>query len=126
MTIPLEFATPPFGLEPLTRFELGEVDGASGLFTLVAPGSTDPVRLYVLDAAVHLPDYSPVVSDDQVALLDLADAAEAMLLVVANPADEGTTVNLLAPIVVNTRTGTGAQIILDGQDYPLRAVLAAA
>jgi len=33
------------------------------------------------------------------------------------------TVNLLAPVVVNARTGVGAQFILDGQDLPLRAEL---
>jgi flagellar assembly factor FliW len=50
-----------------------------------------------------------------------------MLLVVANPggADGGTTVNLLAPIVVNARTSVGAQLILEEQDLPLRAELAA-
>jgi flagellar assembly factor FliW len=128
MSIDLAFAIAPFGLEPLAQFTLAEVPGASGLFSLAgtgttASGTTDP-RLFVLDAAEHLPDYAPVVSDEQTTLLDLQDASEAMLLVVANPAESGTTVNLLAPIVVNARTGIGAQLILEDQDFPLRAVLA--
>lgn len=49
-----------------------------------------------------------------------------MLLVVANPGASGTTVNLLAPIVVNARTAVGAQLILEDQDLPLRAELARA
>ncbi len=48
-----------------------------------------------------------------------------MLLVVANPGEGGTTVNLLAPVVVNARTAVGAQFILEDQDLPLRAELAA-
>ncbi len=31
--------------------------------------------------------------------------------------------NLMAPIVVNAKTGACAQVILEGQDWPLRAEL---
>ncbi|WP_217271092.1 flagellar assembly protein FliW [Frigoribacterium sp. VKM Ac-2836] len=117
----VSFVAPPFGLEPLVAFSLERVEGAEGLYALRSTDSD--VRLFVLDAAVHLPDYSPVVSDEQTLALDLQDAAEALLLVVATPASTGMTVNLLAPIVVNVRTGAGAQLILEGQDWPLRAEL---
>ncbi|MBT2501001.1 flagellar assembly protein FliW [Curtobacterium sp. ISL-83] len=120
MSIDLTFTVPPFGLASAPVFTLTPVDGASGLFTLVGADA----RLYLLDAAEHLPDYAPELSDEQAALLDLASAAEAMLLVVANPGEAGTTVNLLAPIVVNARTSVGAQLILEDQDFPLRAELA--
>ncbi|WP_423921923.1 flagellar assembly protein FliW [Frigoribacterium sp. 2-23] len=118
----ISFVAAPFGLEPLVQFELDEIDGATGLFAL---RGGEGVRLFVLDAAVHLPDYSPVITDEQTALLELETAEEALLLVVATPGDGGTTVNLLAPIIVNTRTAQGAQLILEGQDWPLRAELAA-
>jgi len=121
MSIDLTFAVPPFGLAPAPVFALTPVDGAEGLFTLVGGSS----RLFVLDAAVHLPDYSPELTDEQAAGLGLTDPADAMLLVVANPGESGTTVNLLAPIVVNARTSVGAQLILEDQDLPLRAELAA-
>jgi flagellar assembly factor FliW len=125
VTAPVAFVAPPFGLEPLVDFVLDEVEGATGLFALRATDTSSDVRLYVLDAAVHLPDYSPVLTDEQTTGLDLHDAAEALLLVVATPASSGMTVNLLAPVVVNTRTGQAAQLILEGQDWPLRAELAA-
>jgi flagellar assembly factor FliW len=45
--------------------------------------------------------------------------------VVINPGEnEATTVNLMAPIVLNRVTGGCAQIILEGQDWPLKADLA--
>jgi flagellar assembly factor FliW len=125
VTAPVAFVAPPFGLEPLVDFVLDEVEGATGLFALRSTDTSSEVRLYVLDAAVHLPDYSPVLTDEQTTGLDLHDAAEALLLVVATPAASGMTVNLLAPVVVNTRTGQAAQLILEGQDWPLRAELAA-
>lgn len=120
MSIDLTFAVPPFGLSPAPVFTLTPVDGADGLFTLVGDSS----RLFVLDAAVHLPSYSPELTDEQAAGLGLTSAEDAMLLVVANPGESGTTVNLLAPIVVNARTSAGAQLILEDQDLPLRAELA--
>ncbi|MBF4606870.1 flagellar assembly protein FliW [Curtobacterium sp. VKM Ac-1393] len=122
MSISLTFAVPPFGLSPASAFTLTPVSGADGLFTLVGGSS----RLFVLDAAVHLPSYAPELTDEQAAGLGLTDPADAMLLVVANPGAAGTTVNLLAPIVVNARTAEGAQLILEDQDLPLRAELARA
>jgi flagellar assembly factor FliW len=120
MSIDLTFAVPPFGLAPAAVFTLTPVEGADGLFTLVGDGA----RLFVLDAAVHLPSYSPELTDEQAGGLELTSPEDAMLLVVANPGESGTTVNLLAPIVVNARTAAGAQLILEGQDLPLRAELA--
>ncbi|MBD8704111.1 flagellar assembly protein FliW [Frigoribacterium sp. CFBP 13712] len=126
---PVRFVAPPFGLEPKVDFVLDEIEGAVGLFALRAVDVLDAaddaadVRLFVLDASVHLTDYSPVITDEQTALLELTDADDAMLLVVATPASSGMTVNLLAPVVVNRVTGAGAQLILEGQDWPLRAEL---
>ena len=115
----LTFVTPPFGLESLTEAAVDEI--GSGLFTLRGKGE---VRLFVLDASVHLPDYAPELTDDQATALGITDPADALLLVVATPGDDGTTVNLLAPIVAHATTGRAAQIILEGQDHPLRAELA--
>lgn len=119
MSIDLTFPVPPFGLAPAPVFTLTAVDGATGLFTLVGGDA----RLYLLDAAVHLPSYAPELTDEQAAGLGLVAPEDAMLLVVANPGDDSTTVNLLAPIVVNARTSVGAQVILEDQDQPLRAEL---
>jgi len=124
MSAVLTFATPPHGLAPHTGFELREVEGAEGLFALESL-TNSAIRLFVLDASVYLPDYSPVISDEDSVALDLHRAEDALLLVVANPGGDGTTMNLLAPIVVNATSGASAQIILDGQDFPLRAELTA-
>jgi flagellar assembly factor FliW len=130
MNIALTFTVAPFGLEPLSAFVLSPIEHTNGLFALVGTGTTDTgvedPRLFLLDAAVHLPSYAPELSDVQASSIGLDSAADAMLLVVANAgsgSDQGMTVNLLAPVVVNARTGVGAQFILDGQDLPLRAEL---
>ncbi|MFI5085158.1 MAG: flagellar assembly protein FliW [Actinomycetales bacterium] len=122
MSPTLTFTAPPPGLAPLHDFTLNPIDGAAGLFSLRAvaePGR----RLFVLDAAAHFPDYTPELSDAQTAELSLASAEEAQVLLIVNPSAAGTTVNLMAPIVVNTTTFRCSQVILDGQDWPLRAPL---
>lgn len=116
--------TPPHGLAPHTAFELRDIEGADGLYALESADDAG-IRLFVLDAAVYLPDYSPIISDEDCQSLDVHEAEQALVLVVANPGAGGTTMNLLAPIVVNAATGASAQVILDGQDFPLRAQLTA-
>jgi flagellar assembly factor FliW len=120
----LSFLVPPPGLEPLVDFSLDETDGAPGLYTMTATSERGP-RLYVLDASLHLPRYQPTISTAQCELLGLEAAEDASVLVVINLGDdEATTVNLLAPIVLNRATGGCAQVILEGQDWPLKAELA--
>jgi flagellar assembly factor FliW len=124
MSALLTFATSPHGLAPHTNFVLTDIDGADGLYSLQSADDSG-VRLFVLDAGVYLPDYAPIISDEDCVALDIHAPTDALVLVVANPGDNGTTTNLLAPIVVNATTGSSAQIILEGQDYPLRAQLTA-
>lgn len=120
----LTFVAPPPGLEPLVDFELNPVAGAGGLFTLHALDAPDR-KMYLLDASVYLPDYRPGISDTQAALIRATGPDEVATFVVAIHRDGETTVNLLAPIVVNNVTDMCAQIILEGQDYAIRHVLKA-
>ena len=120
----LAFIAPPPGLAPLVDFTLDDVAGAEGLYSLQATQDAG-IRLFLLDAAVYLPDYAPVISDEQSVALGLTAPDDAAVLVVANPSAQPVTMNLMAPIVVNRSTGVSAQLILEGQDWPLKAELAA-
>lgn len=79
--------------------------------------------MYLVDPRGVVADYAPVLTDEQAGSLSLGSAEEALVLLVANPGAEGVNVNLLAPVVVNTATGAAAQVILEGQDLPVRAPL---
>jgi len=118
----LTFVSPPPGLAPHVDFGLAPVDGSDGLFTMRAVDD-DALRLYLVDPQTVLQEYAPTLTDEQTATLELESPDDALLLVVAHPSDDGVSVNLLAPIVVNRGTGVALQVILDGQDYPLRAPL---
>lgn len=122
--VALGFVEPPPGLAPHTDFELSPLEGAEGLFSLRALHD-DALRLFLVDPALvaHQGDYAPVLTDAQASALELASPDQALVLVVANPGADGVHVNLLAPVVVNTATGAAAQVILEGQDLPVRAAL---
>ena len=119
----LTFVAPPFGLEPLRDFTLDAVEGSIGLYSLRPDGFPD-TRLFLLDAAVHLTDYQPLLSDEQCASVELTAVEDVDVYVVVNPSDAESTVNLMAPIVVNRHTGVAAQLILDDPTWPLKAPLA--
>lgn len=123
MSEALTFTSPPPGLDPLVDFSLDKIDGADGLYALQASQNAS-LRLYVLDTAVYLPGYHPAIPASHTDALDLPDAQEPTLLVVANPGEGGTTVNLMAPIVLNEDTGRCTQVILERGDWPVRAELA--
>ncbi|MFF1572678.1 flagellar assembly protein FliW [Leifsonia sp. NPDC058292] len=119
----LDFVTPPPGLEPLREFELAAVDGATGLYTLQSLERPE-IRIFAIDVAQHLPGYSPEVPDDRAAEIGVATADDVLALVVVSPSREGSTVNLLAPVLINRHTGASLQLVLD-DDFPVRAELAA-
>ncbi|GAA4919950.1 flagellar assembly protein FliW [Nesterenkonia rhizosphaerae] len=110
------------GLAPLRTFRLSDVQGAVGLYSLDSAEMPE-VRLFLLDPGVHLPDYSPRLERH---LKDLGAGAteELRTLLVVNSSDGAIHVNLLAPVLINTVTSSGAQVILEGQDYPVRQELA--
>jgi flagellar assembly factor FliW len=120
----LTFVTPPPGLDPLREFDLAEVEGAVGLYTLRDTAGVD-VRLFLLDPAHFVPEYRPALSAEQLAALDAASDAELDVYVVATIQDGAPVVNLLAPIVVHPMTARAAQVILEGDAWPLRAELIA-
>jgi flagellar assembly factor FliW len=120
----LSFIAPPPGFAPLVDFTLDDIEGAQGLYALRSV-EDNGMRLFVLDAGIFLPDYTPEISDEQAASLELENGDDALVLVVANPGESGTTMNLMAPIVVNSLNGRCAQFILDGDEWPLRAQLTA-
>lgn len=67
------------------------------------------------------PDYNPTVSDEMLAPLGKLDDENTYVLVTVTAAAEAkeTTVNLKAPIVINTDTKKGCQIIVE-DDYPVK------
>lgn len=98
--------------------------GQGGVFEMLPTDGAGP-GFVVAAAAVFFPAYHPVLDDATARRLGLEDADDALVLaIVTVGADVGAAcANLLAPVVVNTRTGLAEQVILSGQDFPLRTPL---
>lgn len=121
----LDFTTPPPGMLGLDTFTLAALDDSGLLFTLRST-SEPGVRLFAVAPQSYFPGYAPRLDDETRAALGLGDE-DPVLLAVVHPG-EGTqppTANLLAPVAVNAATGTAVQVVLDGDEWPLRAPFAA-
>ena len=111
------------GFPTAERYALVEVSEAAPLFLLRSvdePG----LEFVVVPPNVFFPDYAPELDDASATRLGLVDPEDALLLVVLTVGDgpEDATANLLAPVVINQRTRTAGQVVLDGE-WPLRAPL---
>jgi flagellar assembly factor FliW len=82
------------------------------------------IELLVMEPFSLFPDYEPELSDDDAERLGISRADEVAILAIVNLANgvEAATVNLLAPLVVNTTTNVCAQVVLEGEQA-LRAPL---
>jgi flagellar assembly factor FliW len=119
----LTFTAPPPGLSPVVDFDLDEVQGATGLYSMQDAVGAD-LRLFLLDPAFFVPEYQPELTAEHLASLGAEDPEDVDLYVVATLSAGSPVVNLLAPILVNQATRTAAQVILD-EDWPLQAELIA-
>lgn len=83
----------------------------------------EPVlALPVVDPLAIVPDYAPMVEDELLKPLgNPADEDLLFLLVMTVPSDmKKVTANMKAPVIINTKTCTGVQLIVDNADYPVK------
>ena len=118
----LHFEAGLVGFPQTQRYQL--LESEHGILALQGVAEDDPDFVVVAPEA-FFPDYAPVIDDEAVERLGLTSAQDAMVLLVVTlgPRPEDATANLLAPLVVNVRTREAAQVVLGGQDQPLRAPL---
>lgn len=122
-TVELVRPMPGFPGTRLFEFEQLEAGGVLGkMSSLDTPG----LSFLVVPAGEFFPDYAPTIDGTTVAELGLekADGTLVMLVVRAGETLASTSVNLRAPMVINTVTGRGLQVILDDPDWPVDAPLA--
>ena len=119
----IEMVEPMLGFPDRTRFALVRLDEAGVLCALRSV--EDPtLRFLVVPPHVFFADYAPVLDDASVEALGIERADDVLLLVVVNPGNDAAaaTANLLAPVVVNTVTRQGGQVVLT-DELPVRAPL---
>jgi len=110
------------GLEQYCTYALLQFEDSYPIVWLQSMEDTG-ICLPVLDTFKVLPDYVFDIDDTDVKALELNSPDELHVVsVVVIPEDiQGMTVNLAAPIIINTKTGTARQIVLSGSEYNVRA-----
>jgi flagellar assembly factor FliW len=112
------------GFPDARRFALVELTPGGVLFALRSLETPD-LRFLVVPPAPFFPDYAPEISDAVVAALGIESPDEASILLVVTPGSSpaDATANLLAPVVLNTRTRAAMQVVLPDSTLPIRAPL---
>lgn len=120
----LTFASPLLGLGELRRFALVVLDEYGSLFSLRSVAD-DGLRLLVVPTWVCVTQYPIEMDEGLAADVGITAAEQAAVFLVVTPGDSlaTSTVNMLAPIVVNSSTGQAVQLMLTGTDYSVRAPL---
>ena len=109
------------GFENITEFRLFEPLGGYPLRFLQAVDQPD-LSFVCMDAAAVKLDYEVPLGDDDAAFLALKQAEDALvLLLVVVPEDpRQATANLAGPLVINTHSRQGRQVMLDIRTFPLK------
>ena len=110
------------GLEQYRKYALLQFEDSYPIVWLQSMDDMG-ICLPVLDTFKVLPDYVFDIDDTDVKALELNSPDELHVVsVVVIPEDiQGMTVNLAAPIIINTNTGNARQIVLSGSEYNVRA-----
>ena len=110
------------GVEQYQKYALLQFEESYPIVWLQSLDDTG-ICLPVLDTFAVLPEYVFDIDDSDVKELELESPDELHVVsVVVIPEDiQGMTVNLAAPIIINTSTGKAMQIVLSGSEYNVRA-----
>ena len=114
----LEFPRGIFGFPELRRCCLLPYGSTRGLRWLQS--LEDPTLLFLtMEPYLVFPEYEAEVPEHEAAALGLERPEEAavLTLVTISPETEAMTTNLMAPIVINTKTRRGRQVIVEGDRY---------
>lgn len=107
------------GFADYRRFCLLEPAEDSAFFWLQS--LDDPTLAFVVtDPSFFVPDYSVPVRQDQMGDLGLARLEDAQVFVIVNKVDQTLTGNLQGPLVINTVTRAGEQLVLAEKRWQIR------
>ena len=111
------------GMTDLARFAIVGEHAADAAFYWLQSVEDPNVAFLVCDPNRFFKDYHVSIREETQADLDLADAKDGQLLVICNRVGEWVTGNLQGPLVINTRTRVGQQVVLTEKKWTCRQPL---
>jgi len=115
------------GFPEYTRFALIRMND-EGLVYRLQSLENEGINFVVVPAAAFFPDYAPVVDDEVAARFNLPGGADVLLLLVVTLGSsfKESTVNLMAPLILDPQARVAEQIIVENPDFSVRVPLLAA
>jgi flagellar assembly factor FliW len=114
----LHFASGLLGLEECRHWVL-LADAENDALGWLQSTSRPDVAFAVVSPRRFVPEYQMRVSKGELTPLDLADVRSAQVLTIVGKNQDGVTLNLKAPLVINLERRMGRQVITNG-DQPLQ------
>lgn len=115
----LSFPAGLLGFESETSFAVVPVD-EDGVYSWLQSTRDPSLSFLVTSPHFFFEDYEPEVNDAEVAELDLREPAETLVLCLLTITEDAITANLMGPLVVNTRTRTARQVVLNDGRWSTR------
>ncbi|HET6461637.1 MAG TPA: flagellar assembly protein FliW [Syntrophales bacterium] len=112
------------GFEHLKKFVLYIRDERTPFWWYQSVGDSG-IAFVVIDPHAAKADYEPMISDYDLKSLEIEDAKSIILLAIVTIHQDpfSVSVNLRAPIVINTKRKIGKQIVLEDPLYPIQYYL---
>jgi len=115
----LEFPKGLLGFSQFTRYCLLE-PGDDACFFWLQCLDEPSLAFVVTDPTLFVPEYAVPIRPDQMVELKLGKLEEAQVFVIVNKVDQTLTGNLQGPLVVNTMTRSGEQMVLAEKRWTTR------
>jgi flagellar assembly factor FliW len=127
-TVEINFAAGLPGFPEAHRFQLTQWGPIGSPFSMMTSCDGLDIGFVVVEPWVFYPDYEFDLDASTQMRLGLSDASDTIVLCVVTLGEtaEDATVNLLGPIVINSRTHDACQAVLDPSMFNVRSPLARA
>jgi len=119
----LTFPRGMIGMTDLARFTLVPPPTQDAAFYWLQSVEDPNVAFLVCDPNRFFKDYHVSIREETQADLQIADTKDGRLLVICNRVGEWLTGNLLGPLVINTVSRTGLQVVLTEKKWTCRQPL---
>ena len=119
----LTFPRGIIGMSDLVRFAIVHPNARGDAFYWLQSLEDPAIAFLVCDPNRFFKDYHVSIREETQADLDLADAKDGQMLVICNRVGEWVTGNLQGPLVINTRTRVGQQVVLTEKKWTCRQPL---
>lgn len=116
----IEFPAGLVGFEDCKRYTLfhpEDEDGAEPRYFILQSLDDPTVAFHIADPAVFGFDFEVKLSDEEAALLRLADPEKAAVVVILSRGGKGVRANLRAPLILNLDARLGLQHVFSGLEY---------